>query len=87
MASLLAAKEEMLEHRLWSAFVAFEELAAFLEELQTLGHPYTEGEAWVAATDRVARLREAATTLRGIIERNAPIDLGGGIERDAEPTC
>jgi hypothetical protein len=84
-AALLAAKEEAIEQRLWSALVSMEELAALLEELQGLGGPYTAGQAWTAATDRVTRLRALVGTLRGVIERNAPIDLGldAGLERES----
>jgi hypothetical protein len=85
LGSLLAAKEEAIEERLWSALVSMEELAALLEELQGLGAPYTTGPAWTAATDRVTDLRALVTTLRGVIERNAPIDLGldAGLERES----
>jgi two-component system, chemotaxis family, protein-glutamate methylesterase/glutaminase len=89
LGSLLGAKEEAIEQRLWSALVSMEELADLLEELQRLGEPYTAGDAWTAATDRIPRLRASVATLRAIIERNAPIDLGldAGLERDAEPSC
>ena len=75
----------MAEQLLWSALVSLEELAALLEELQALGQPYTAGREWTAATDRVARLRALAGAIRGLIDRNAPIDLGleAGLEVDA----
>ena len=87
LASLLAAKENTLEYRLWSALVSLEELASLLADLQALGPPYTAGEEWLAATDRIARLRAAALAVRSVIDRNTPIDLGpdSGLEADAEP--
>jgi two-component system chemotaxis response regulator CheB len=87
LGSLLEAKEQAIEHRLWSALVSMEELASLLEELQALGDPYTAGEAWTAATDRVTRLRASVLTVRAVIERNVPIDLGpSDLERDTEPS-
>lgn len=87
LASLLAAKEESLEYRLWSAVVSLEELAALLEELQALGPPYTAGAEWEAATERIARLRAGAAAVRSVIDRNDRMDLGpaGAFEEDAEP--
>jgi two-component system, chemotaxis family, protein-glutamate methylesterase/glutaminase len=89
LGSLLEAKEEAIEQRLWSALVSMEELASLLEELQALGEPYTTGEAWTAATDRVTRLRASVLTVRAVIERNVPIDLGpdADLEQDTEPSC
>jgi hypothetical protein len=60
-----------------------------LEELQALGEPYTAGEAWTAATDRVMRLGASGVTVRAVIERNVAIDLGpdADLERDTEPSC
>ena len=89
LGSLLAAKEEAIEHRLWSALVSMEELAALLEELQALGEPYTAGEAWTAATDRIARLRTSVATVRAVIERNPRIDLGldAALERGTQEPC
>ncbi len=85
LGSLLAAKEDAIEQRLWSAVVSLEEMAALLKELQELGEPYTAGTAWVAATERVTNLQALAATLKAVIERNAPIDLGlqAGLERES----
>jgi two-component system, chemotaxis family, protein-glutamate methylesterase/glutaminase len=89
LGSLLAAKEEAIEQRLWSALVSCEELAVLLEELQELGDPYTSGAAWSAATDRVEHLRAAVLTLRKVIEGNVPIDLGldAGLEQASDEGC
>ena len=89
LGSLLEAKEGAVEQRLWSALVSMEELASLLEELQMHGEPYTAGEAWTAASDRVTRLRAAVVTVRAVIERNVPIDLGPDLnpERDTAPSC
>jgi two-component system chemotaxis response regulator CheB len=89
LGSLLAAKEEAIEHRLWSALVSCEELAVLLEELQALGDPYTSGAAWSAATERVERLRMSTLALREVIEGNVPIDLGldAGLEQSPEQEC
>lgn len=77
-----AGKEEAVDHRLWSALVSLEGLATLLEELQALGQPYTAGREWTAAADRITRLRSMAASIRTIIDRNAPIDLGmdAGVE-------
>jgi len=77
-----AGKEEAVDRRLWSALVSLEGLAALLEELQALGQPYTAGREWTAAADRITRLRSMAASIRTIIDRNAPIDLGmdAGVE-------
>jgi hypothetical protein len=89
LGSLLAGKEEMIEKRLWSAVVSCEEMVAVLEELQALGEPYTAGQAWTAATERIGRLRASAAAMRRVIDGNAAIDLGidAGHERGSDQPC
>jgi hypothetical protein len=87
LGSLLAGKEEAVEHRLWSALVSLEELASLLEELQGLGQPYTAGREWTAASQRISRLRSMAISIRSIIDRNAPIDLGMDAGLEVDRSC
>ena len=70
---LLAAKEETLEDRLWSAVTGFEELAAFLEDL-TLSE---DGRRAYPASfhDRLGRAQLAIEDLREVVRMNRPVDL------------
>jgi hypothetical protein len=70
---LVSAKEEGLDTRLWTVITAFEELAAFLEDLTRLGDPRHTFPASFA--DRASRARTAATALREIARANRPVDL------------
>jgi two-component system, chemotaxis family, protein-glutamate methylesterase/glutaminase len=87
MGSLLAAKEDALEHWLWSALVSIEELASLLEDLHRLGQPYTAGAEWTAAAERIAVLRGQATAVRAVIDGNARIDLGVDAGPERERPC
>jgi hypothetical protein len=65
---VLAAKEEQLENRVWSAVVACEEVAGLLEVFQ--GGP--EGPF----AERIRQARDDAETLRRLLDRGMSLDLG-----------
>jgi len=69
-AELLAAKEELLERRLWIAFSSLDELAMLLEDFQRDGLEPTHSEAH---RRRGAIAREQAARLRDIIEADRPL--------------
>lgn len=72
---LLVGKEKAIEDRLWSAVLAFEEMAAILGDLDrhAAGHGWSDMRG--AYQERQARLREQAQTLRQFAEINHPIRL------------
>jgi hypothetical protein len=76
LAELLAAKEEALEERLWSAVVALEELATLLAELADGGDAHGESAAARRAYEaRAAAARRHAEALRAIVNDAHPVDL------------
>ena len=76
VSELLAAKEERLEHLLWAAFTALEELTALLGDLVVRGPEHGETpEAVQAYTRRTTLARAQAASLREILRGNRPVDL------------
>ena len=76
VSELLAAKEERLEERLWSALVALEELARVLRDLAAKGHEHGETAAARRAYEqRAALAQQHADALRVMINANRPVDL------------
>lgn len=73
---LLAAKEEVLERRLWDAYSALDELAVLLDDIGR--HGLTHGDA-TARRHRGAIARDQAARLRAIIESDRPL-IPEGIE-------
>jgi two-component system chemotaxis response regulator CheB len=76
VAGLLAAKEEVLEDRLWGAALALEELAALLGDLEA----YAVRQCW-AGVETLCRTRrqlleEHALALRRLIEQDRPVEIG-----------
>jgi two-component system chemotaxis response regulator CheB len=69
-AELLAAKEELLERRLWIAFSSLDELAMLLEDFHREGLEPTQSEAH---RRRGAIAREQAARVRDIIEADRPL--------------
>ena len=72
--SVIAGKERRLEEYLWTAVMALEELADLLADARAMGDRYAA--RWGDAEARIARLRADAQTLREVVLRNEPIDLG-----------
>ena len=72
---LLAAKEEILEGRLWTAYSALDELAVLLDDIGR--HGLAEGHS--AARRRGVIARDQAARLRAIIESDRPL-IPEGIE-------
>jgi len=72
---LLAAKEEILEGRLWTAYSALDELAVLLDDIGR--HGLAEGDS--AARRRGVIARDQAARLRAIIESDRPL-IPEGIE-------
>jgi hypothetical protein len=73
---LLAAKEERLEERLWSASSLLHELVALLQDLATYGAEHGESaESIRAYRDRAVRARSNAGALRVVISAGRPVDL------------
>lgn len=72
---LLAGKEKAIEDRLWSAVLAFEEMAAILADLDRHAARHGWAEMRGAYQERQARLRDQAQTLRQFAEINHPIRL------------
>lgn len=77
-AELLAAKEEVLERRLWDAYSALDELAVLLDDIGR--HGLTHGDA-AARRHRGAIARDQAARLRAIIESDRPLVPEGIEER------
>jgi hypothetical protein len=76
VAEVLAAKEERLEERLWSAVVALEELVRLLRDLAEQGHEHGETAAARRAYEaRAALAQQHADALRVMINANRPVDL------------
>ena len=72
LTELLAAKEEGLEARLWTAVTALEELTALLKDL------HGRSRAPRARTEYMRRAEEFSTlteALRRLIDRGEPLDL------------
>ena len=70
---VLMAKERLVEEHLWAAVTALSELTVFLRELVTTGRarPNTK-----SLEERAASADEEQREIRGIIERNEPVELG-----------
>src|SRR5262249_5611869 len=67
---LLAAKEELLERRLWIGFSSMDELAKLLEDFTRLG---IDAGNNASLRERGAAAREQADRLRSIIEADRPV--------------
>jgi hypothetical protein len=72
VAELLAAKEEMLERRLWVATTALDELIALLGDLV---RRETEPAAASTYRRRESEARAHLGALRSVLEANRPVDL------------
>ena len=78
---LVASKEAALEGRMWAAVFAFEELSAFLADLQR--HGLTDGFDVEACEARAILADQHALVLRSIIETDRSlIDTSGGRSTD-----
>ena len=76
LAELLAAMEEQVEERLWSAVVGLEELAKLLGELAERGGNHGESAgARRAYEERAATAQQHADALRAMANANHPVDL------------
>jgi len=76
LAELLAAKEEHLEERLWSAVVGLEELATLLDELAARGGAHGESSGARRAYEaRAATARRHVEALRAVVNESRPVDL------------
>jgi len=75
---LLAAKEELLERRLWIGFSSMDELAKLLKDFERLGIGAADSETY---RQRGAAAREQAGRLRSIIEADRPAVPRGARER------
>lgn len=74
--TLVAGKEDRVEHALWSAVYLLEELAGLLADL--IERDARDGRApdWPGVSERIRRLHGHAKDIRAVLERNEPIDLG-----------
>jgi two-component system chemotaxis response regulator CheB len=77
---LLAAKEDILERRLWMAFSSLEELADLLDDLR---HHRIEQVDQEAYQRRSSSARQHASMLRLAIEAERPLRLDGGAAADS----
>ena len=73
---LLAAKEEVLERRLWTAYSALDELAVLLDDIGRHGLAHSDS---AARRHRGATARDQAARIRAIIESDRPL-IPEGIE-------
>jgi two-component system chemotaxis response regulator CheB len=71
-AELIMAKEDTLEHVLWSGITALEELTALLAELDEKHDPATSSAAYRARIDLLSGQRES---LLRLLEENRPTSL------------
>jgi two-component system, chemotaxis family, protein-glutamate methylesterase/glutaminase len=72
---LLAAKEDILERRLWIAFSSLSELADLLDDLRARDVAQVDRQAYQR---RSASARQHATMLRSAIEAERPLRMDGG---------
>jgi two-component system chemotaxis response regulator CheB len=72
---LLAAKEDVLERRLWIAFSSLEEFADLLDDLRSHGVEQVDHAVYER---RSATARQHATMLRSAIEAERPLRIDGG---------
>lgn len=72
VADLLAAKEDVLERRLWAAAAALTELTALMSNLAQRAGAAAEAAAY---RDRASRARAHAAQVTAIVHANRPIDL------------
>ena len=77
---VLAAKEEMLERRLWETVSSMEELADFLDTAARARFAYTDSGAY---RRRSAVARDHAAAVRSLINSDRPLRLNGAV--DAAP--
>jgi len=77
---LLAAKEELLERRLWIGFSSLDELAKLFADFEQLGVDAGDSATY---RQRGAAAREQADRLRAIIEADRPAALRGADERSS----
>jgi len=82
-AEMLAAKEELLERRLWVGFSSLDELAKLFEELARLGVGNGDSASY---RQRSAAARDQARRLRSIIDADRPAVLRGAAERSIRDT-
>jgi two-component system chemotaxis response regulator CheB len=73
---LVELKEQRLEDVLWTAVMAFEELAGLLSDARALGRRYTAG--WLEPAERIAALRAGAAAVRRVIDANRPLEISPG---------
>jgi len=86
VAELLAAKEQRLEERLWTAVVALDELTMLLDDLAPQAVRECGEGAGPACQHRSAALRTTARALRAMIEKDRPLHLGRDIPGVPETT-
>ena len=78
--SLVAAKEQQLEDRLWAVILGFYELTELIEEFETpLLRLARDGDGLTARRDRA---RHDAQVVRHLIETNEPLPLADERERE-----
>jgi len=70
LGEMLAAKEEVIERRLWIACSSLEEIAIILEQLEAAGFELSDPEGY---RNRSAVARIQATKVRAAIESDRPL--------------
>ena len=77
---VLAAKEDLIEQRLWTVITSFEEFAALLEDLER-GRAEVNLDGSVGGLhERIERARHSIATLRGLVEKNRPLTFDREVE-------
>ena len=76
LGEMLAAKEEIIEGRLWIAYSALEEIAIVVEQLEASGFALSDPEGY---RNRATIARSQANKIRSAIESDRPL-----IPRSAE---
>jgi two-component system, chemotaxis family, protein-glutamate methylesterase/glutaminase len=80
MNGLLAAKEDLIEERLWTVVTSFEEFVALLEDLgRRRAELHLDGTVH-GLPDRIQRARDAVEMLRGLIEKNRRLTFDREVE-------
>lgn len=83
--ALLAAKEQAVEERLWSAVLTVEEMAALLRDLEGQAARQCWSDVEGPCRERAGDLEAHARTLRRLIEQDRPLSLGFEAPASEEP--
>ena len=77
---LLAAKEGLIEERLWTVLTSLEEFAALLEDLERRRTELRVDGTVRSLPDRIQRARTSIRVLRELVDENRPLTFDRDVE-------